>query len=219
MKEIELTQGYKALVDDEDYEWLSQWKWFATGSVGRKYAARYGKDNEGYKARKVLYMHRELMSPNTYQEVDHKDKNTLNNQKSTNLRLCTSQQQNCNSTREVLGIRGVDKRNTNPISYRAKIVLYGKAKYLGTYSSIEKAAEIRDIASVKYYGEFGTLNYPERREEYKQLLTEYDIKEAFELHKKQEEIRSLDIKLSLKELGNAVLNYMKTLQPKETNCA
>jgi hypothetical protein len=41
MKEISLGNGLKAQVDDEDYEWLSRYRWYAyyDGQRGRTYAA------------------------------------------------------------------------------------------------------------------------------------------------------------------------------------
>jgi hypothetical protein len=41
MNKIKLTQGKVAFVDDEDYEYLSQWKWGAL-KIGRFYYAQRG---------------------------------------------------------------------------------------------------------------------------------------------------------------------------------
>ena len=88
MKEIQLTQGKVALVDDEDYEYLNQWKWYANEWKGGKlYAVRNVRKNKQY----IGYesMHR-LLSSNKDKKLvtDHINGNTLDNRKS-NLRICT----------------------------------------------------------------------------------------------------------------------------------
>ncbi len=78
MKEIKLTQGMTTKVDDEDYEWLSQWKWFAKESRGGYYAARsirHGKQVE------TIRMHRVIKKTPKGMETDHSDMDTLNNQR------------------------------------------------------------------------------------------------------------------------------------------
>jgi hypothetical protein len=40
MKEIQLTRGFKAQVDDADYDWLNQWKWRVEISAWGNYAVR-----------------------------------------------------------------------------------------------------------------------------------------------------------------------------------
>ena len=55
MKEIPLTQGKIALVDDIDYEFLNQWKWLAHVFNGTIYARR----NIGQKRR--IYMHKYIL--------------------------------------------------------------------------------------------------------------------------------------------------------------
>src|SRR5690349_12540101 len=94
-KEIPLTKGQVVLVDDEDYEWLNQYKWFVVSMDSknmygkpRYYAARW-------KNRKRVYMHREILVDAP--EVDHRDNNPLNNQRA-NLRECTHKQNMRNRT-------------------------------------------------------------------------------------------------------------------------
>src|SRR3990172_7104034 len=60
MKLIPLTQGQFAIVDDEDYQWLSQWKWHARKHGNAYYAVRDVRQNE---KRKLIRMHREILRP------------------------------------------------------------------------------------------------------------------------------------------------------------
>src|ERR1017187_7157500 len=96
MKLILLTKGYETIVDYEDYEWLSQWSWRA--KIDRKsqtvYAIRgeyqrdSGRDN---KIERSVLMHRLIMGDPKGLQIDHRDWNGLNNQRS-NLRVATQSQ-------------------------------------------------------------------------------------------------------------------------------
>lgn len=95
MKEIKLTQGKVALVDDSDYEWLSKHKWFCQHG----YAARNVRLNG---ARSTKRMHQLIMNPPLGMVVDHIDQNKLNNQRS-NLRLCVPRQNFRNKSKQANG--------------------------------------------------------------------------------------------------------------------
>lgn len=90
MKTIELTQGQVTLVDDEDYEWLNQWKWYANKAPYGFYAMRHSLKIEG-RPRDDISMHRIIIMAQKGEQVDHKDGNRLNNCRS-NLRLATVSQ-------------------------------------------------------------------------------------------------------------------------------
>jgi len=159
MKEIPLTQGYVALVDVDDYDFLMQWKWCAmVTKSGNVYAARRSPMVNG-KQKKTL-MHRVVMNAPPDKFVDHRDGNTLNNCRS-NLRLCTNA--------ENLRNQGKNKNNTsgfcgvyrNGKGFQAQIRLNGKLLHMGTYSTPEEAARAYDIGAIKYHGEFARLNFPE----------------------------------------------------------
>lgn len=95
VREIPLSNGGVALVDAEDYEWLSRWKW--KRHVGG-YACRTGWDKVERKWLCIL-MHRFIVLPPEDIEVDHKNRNRLDNRR-CNLRPATRQMNVDNSERE-----------------------------------------------------------------------------------------------------------------------
>ena len=85
MKEIPLTRGYYAIVDDNDFDALSIHKWYCLTVRNICYAVRsVGK----HKQQTHLYMHRVIMNPPENMEIDHLDGNGLNNSRS-NLKVST----------------------------------------------------------------------------------------------------------------------------------
>lgn len=78
MKEIALSQGLVAIVDDQDFEWLSEWKWCVLKRANCQHAVRRAPD-------RYVYMHREIVNAKSGEEVDHANLNGLDNTRS-NLR-------------------------------------------------------------------------------------------------------------------------------------
>jgi hypothetical protein len=172
MKEIQLTKGYVALVDDEDYDYLSQHKWRAHVCKRTVYAVRLvtegaipGKTRKGKLAEKpkrnAVLMHRSVMDdPSKDLQIDHIDHNGLNNQKS-NLRLC-SRAGNMQNTRKAINkktspYKGVTW-NKQKSKFTAQIRINGKMQYLGPYLNDTDAALAYNEAAKKHYGEFASLN-------------------------------------------------------------
>lgn len=128
MKEIELTQGRVALVDDEDFEELNRFKWFAHRWRHGWYAKRNLQRVEG--KRPFLSMHCQIMGKISGLEMDHRDGNGLNNQKD-NLRFATRSQNMANRkpSQKVQNIRaslGTQIRKNG-------FLVYGKIKSVGTW--------------------------------------------------------------------------------------
>ena len=159
MKEIQLTQGKVALVDDEDYEYLNQWKWCLRGTgLGKFYAIRgFSKSKKSNKG--SISLHRQLMKPEKGYVIDHLDGNTLNNQKH-NLRICT-QSQNCSNQKisksNTSGYKGVIYSQPSN-KYYARITFNKKFLHLGSYIDPKDAARAYNEAAIKYHGEFANLN-------------------------------------------------------------
>lgn len=155
-KEIQLTKDKVALVDDEDYEFLCQWKWRASYEDGRFYAVRM----EGFPHRILVRMHRQIMNAPENVEVDHIDTNGLNNTRD-NLRLCTRGENACNRNMQKnnkSGYKGVFKVQKTG-KYRASIRYNRKTIYLGTFPNPEQAAQAYDEAAKKYFGVFARPNF------------------------------------------------------------
>ncbi len=164
MKKISLTQGKFAIVDDEDYEWLSQWKWYAVKKRNSFYVERRSPtDPCTHKSSKVS-MHRVIMDAIKGKEVDHINHDTLDNRRS-NLRLCTASenqqnrrpQSNCSSR-----FKGVcrDRRRRK---WGACIYINGKRIGLGSFDSETDAAEAYDKKAQELFGEFAYTNSMENK--------------------------------------------------------
>lgn len=161
MKKIKLTQGKYALVDDEDFEYLNQWKWFFTKNPKdtQGYAVRSGYCKKTKKRTRIA-MHRIIVQAKPGEICDHINGNGLDNTKS-NLRVCTSFESSWNkktfSTKKLKAIKGVtivkDKHGV-PSYWIARITVNKTRIYLGTFKTKELAEQAYKEAAIKFHGEF-----------------------------------------------------------------
>lgn len=137
--------GKFALVDDEDFEYLSQWRWFygdtgyATHSAGPR------------KARKTIRMHRLLMNTPKGMETDHINRDKLDNQK-PNLRICTRFENSMNRPKQInnkSGYKGVYWHKQTK-AWHAVIVIKGKHISLGTHKNVTDAAKAYEKAFQRF---------------------------------------------------------------------
>jgi len=152
MKEIKLTQGKIAKVDDKNYEKLMQYTWAADQHRQRWYAVT-NVLNAGKWTK--LYMHRFIMKPIDEEEVDHKDRDGLNNQE-YNMRNCSRSinAQNQISKDRFRGVY-VDKRDNRIFS---SICVNYKNISLGRFGTRKEAALAYNAAALKYFGENAAIN-------------------------------------------------------------
>lgn len=149
MRKIKLTKDKYALIDNEDYLELNQWKW---SYLNGGYAVRIKKE-------KMIYMHRVIMNPPKNMDIDHKNGNKLDNRKS-NLRIATRSQNFANKmSKNRWGFKGVKKdNNKKERQFMARITCNYKEICLGYYLTPQEAAIAYNNAAVKYFGEFARLN-------------------------------------------------------------
>ena len=158
MKLIKLTQGKFAKVDDENFEWLSQFKW-CFDSAG--YAVRnvYSKDSRGRKVHKAIYMHRLVLGTPEGKQTDHINGDGLDNQLS-NLRIasCSENAFNQGAHKDSRsGIKGVSWHARNQ-AWVGQIRIGGKRISLGYFKDINAATRAYNAAAIKYHGSFARLN-------------------------------------------------------------
>lgn len=152
------------LVDDEDFEYLNQFKWQFTGG----YATRYNR-----KEKKGILMHREIMDTPKELVVDHIDRDKLNNQK-INLRNCTNSDNAKNSRgrvafmskyKGVFPIYGHAVYNNRKRKYEFPIIAWATRVYsgrkqiiLGEFNTQEEAAILYNNSIEKYAGKYAYKN-------------------------------------------------------------
>lgn len=158
MKTIELSkQGaknkgkYVAIVDDDDYDFLNQFRWCFDG----RYVQRRNK-KEGH-----IRMHFLIMKPPEGLGVDHKNGNGLDNRRD-NLRIC-SQHDNCkNMSKHKDGssaYKGLTFRKRG--GWDVRINYAYKHIKVGYFNDEIEAAKAYDKKAKELYGEFAKLNFPE----------------------------------------------------------
>lgn len=161
MKYIQLTQGKQTLVDDEDFEYLNQWKWAYEKRYNRAVRSVYIKGS-GRKNQKndTWLMHRLIMNVPANKYIDHINGNTLDNRKQ-NLRICTHAQNMLNkkqvATNNTSGFKGVSW-NKHAGRWMSKINIHRKQLYIGLFDTKEEAALAYNKMALKLHGEFANVN-------------------------------------------------------------
>lgn len=150
---IPLSKGLHAIVNESDYRWLMQWKWYASWNKFSKTfyamrdASRCGNN------RKTILMHVAIAATKEKPEVDHWDHIGLNCTR-LNLRPCTHSE-NLANTRlrkdNKLGIKGVQKEGKRFI---ARVRKEGTVYRRGPFDSPEEAGFAHQKLSEELYGEF-----------------------------------------------------------------
>lgn len=157
MKEIPLTQGYVALVDDSDFETVNAHNWYAEKASRGIYATRNIRKPSGNWG--IQRLHRFLMPE--VPRIDHHDGDGLNNQRD-NLRPATHKQNTQSFRRKKIGatssFRGV-YWNKSHCKWYARIEVSGTPIYLGCFTSETDAAKAYDVAAVKHFGDFASPNF------------------------------------------------------------
>lgn len=154
VREIRLSRGMVALVDEEDYERVAQFRWSADVIGGKCYAVRWQRREDGTKAK--VYMHRLLMDAPKGTEVDHRDGDGRNNTRG-NMRLATHAENGRNRSADrdsSTGIKGISW-DKDARKWQAGIGVNGKRIALGRFDTPEAAHAAYAEASKRYHGEFG----------------------------------------------------------------
>lgn len=155
-KEIQLTLGLTALVDDEDYKRLSD---------GYKWQARYNSDGiKVYASRtrdkKTEIMHRIILKiTDRSLHVDHINGDGLDNRKE-NLRICDRAKNGQNRIKHKMGtsnFKGVSWHKRSE-KWQSRITIDKKTKNLGSFDSEIDAATAYNEAALLHFGEFALLN-------------------------------------------------------------
>ncbi len=162
VKEIQLTQNQVSIVDDEDFDFLNQWKWQAMfDPCTRGYYARRSKNLgiiDGKRRWKAFPMHRVIMERmlgrklKSGEIVDHINHNTLKNTRN-NIRVVSSRQNCQNHTRKTSSKYPGVSWNKRLKKWEASIKINRKKKHLGFFKNEKKAARVYERACRELVGE------------------------------------------------------------------
>lgn len=144
------------IIDDEDYDKVSKFKWYLSRYGYARTSAYIGTIN-GKEQRIEYRLHRFLLSAPKGKEVDHVNRDKLDNRKH-NLRLSTRSQNMANtglSVDNTTGFRGVSSHKN---AWQASIRFNGKLIYLGRYTSPQKAAKAYNEKAKELFSDFAYIN-------------------------------------------------------------
>jgi hypothetical protein len=162
-RRIPLTRGKYAIVDPDDYERLSRYRWSASKSGKNWYALRREWSKRGKRNERCIYMHREVIEVGKGKVVDHINRKSLDNRKS-NLRAATAAQNMWNRRKQKKGKSSSRYKGVGWVRHRrcwrAEIWVNGERSHLGYFEGEVEAAKVYDQAAKKFHGEFAVLNLP-----------------------------------------------------------
>ena len=152
--------GRVALVDDEDYDLVMQYRWNVhecnRSSPCGPYAVTHGPRSPGN--RPTIRMHNLIIG---FSFVDHINHDGLDNRRE-NLRSASNQDNNRNRRKVMRGhsqFKGVTRAHKT--RWTARIRVNGRSVWLGYFRSEVDAALAYDAAARKYFGEFAYPNFPD----------------------------------------------------------
>lgn len=159
-----IATGRVALVDDADYDLVTQYHWNVVQSYSQKmYATTSVHAADG--RRTSLRMHKLITG---WAETDHEDNDGLNNQR-YNLRRATRSQNNANrrksSSPSSSRYKGVGWHG-RARKWAARIKVDGRNRHLGLFVSEDDAARAYDLAAAEAFGEFALVNFPQGMREH-----------------------------------------------------
>lgn len=164
MKTLPLSQGKYAVVDDADFEQLSEHKWYAYKEIRKNRVVWYSVRNEPTgcvnRPQRTLQMHREILGvTDPLAKIDHINGDGLDNQRQ-NLRLATNRE-NCQNQHKIPGCsshyKGVSWcKLTN--KWKAQIRVNGHKQHIGLFETEELAAAAYDKRAAQEFGDFALLN-------------------------------------------------------------
>lgn len=172
---VPLTQNKFALIDEADFDRVNEHKWYMQTNLRRDrlYAVT------GYPNRKnrkegrssIIFLHRFILNieDNTI-IVDHINNDSLDCRKN-NLRIATLSQNAQNRKRfnsNTSGYKGVslNKQKKYKHPWVSRLMLKDKSYYLGMYATAEEAAQAYDVKACELFGDFASLNFPDKKDEY-----------------------------------------------------
>jgi len=159
MKQIPLSQGKFATVDDDLFDFLSQWKWHFS-NTGYATRAQYIGMFNGKCKNKVILMHRLIANPPKGVQIDHISGDKLDNRLS-NLRECNHSQNQMNSSQSRNGSRSKYKGIAWHKTRKKWLCQFNKNKkcyFVGWFNEEIDAALAYNFAIVEHFGEFARFN-------------------------------------------------------------
>lgn len=163
MKKIKLTRGKFAKVDNEDFEYLNQftWSFYPSHGAGSKMFKKGGKKKHGQRLKIKYLMHRVIMKAPNGIEVDHKNRDTLDNRKK-NLRLATRSQNGMNTkflSHNKCGVKGVFCETRNGVQLWRVHIKVLNSRFFCSFKTFEEAVTARIIFALHFHGEFAFENH------------------------------------------------------------
>ncbi len=152
MKEIPLTSGGYAIVDDADFPMLSKFSWMNSNGYAVNVTQ---KDNKRTRTR----MHRLILGDRVKKYTDHINGNKLDNRR-VNLRPCTNAENMRNippKKQNTSGYKGVTWQN-DCSRWKAQIKVNYKNIHIGIFKIKKDAAIAYNEAALKHFGQFAWLN-------------------------------------------------------------
>lgn len=157
MKAIALSKGKVVIVDDEDFEYLNQWKW-SYGSGGYAVREQHLGMQDGKKLRKTILMHRLITNAPRGMDVDHINDDKLDNQRS-NLRVCTRSQNMANKKSKKrthalpMGVCFTGNPRSNK-PYTVRVGKDSKIHFVGNFYDVDTAHKAYLEKKKQLFGEY-----------------------------------------------------------------